>query len=141
MESWRLSCAQREKERTRAEWTGPYKRNHRHHEGEGDDGCEDEEYLQLLQENLRHALSEFHPCLIFYLAGADPYCEDQLGGLSITLEGLQERDRIVFGMARERTLPVAVTLAGGYAQQVEDTVAIHVGTVRAAAAALAPERN
>jgi acetoin utilization deacetylase AcuC-like enzyme len=96
------------------------------------DGCQDEEYLHLLRENLHHSLSAFHPNLIFYLAGADPYCEDQLGGLSLTLQGLRERDRIVFAMARERGIPVAVTLAGGYARHVEDTVAIHVGTVRAA---------
>ena len=101
-------------------------------------GCEDEQYLHLLRQYLWHALSEFEPDLIFYLAGADPYREDQLGGLSLTLAGLQERDRIVFAMARERNRPVAVTLAGGYALKVEDTVAIHVGTVRAAAELIAP---
>ena len=100
------------------------------------DGCEDEPYLHLLRENLHHVLSVFHPDLIFYLAGADPYREDQLGGLSLTLEGLRERDRIVFAMARERNIPVAVTLPGGYAHNVEDTVAIHVGTIRAALEAL-----
>ena len=100
------------------------------------DGCGDDEYLCLLRENLTHALSEFQPDLIFYVAGADPYREDQLGGLALTLEGLRERDRTVFRMARERNLPVAVTLAGGYARNVEDTVAIHVGTVRAAKEAL-----
>ena len=105
------------------------------------DGCQDEEYLHLLRENLWHALSEFQPGLIFYLAGADPYRGDQLGGLSLTLAGLRERDRIVFSMARERNLPVAVTLAGGYALQEQDTVAIHVGTVRVAAEALASERT
>jgi len=96
------------------------------------DGCEDQEYLHLLRENLWHALSAFQPDLIFYLAGADPYREDQLGGLSLTLAGLQERDRIVFSVAGQRNVPVAVTLAGGYAQDVKDTIAIHVGTVRAA---------
>ena len=96
------------------------------------DGCEDEPYLHLLRENLHHALSVFHPDLIFYLAGADPYREDQLGGLALTKAGLQERDRIVFSMARERNIPVAVALAGGYARHLEDTIAIHVGTVRAA---------
>ena len=96
------------------------------------DGCEDEPYLHLLRENLHHVLSVFHPDLIFYLAGADPYREDQLGGLALTKAGLQERDRIVFSMARERNIPVAVALAGGYARHLEDTIAIHVGTVRAA---------
>ena len=64
-----------------------------------DDGCEDKEYLGLLRQNLQRALDEFESELIFYLAGADPYCEDQLGGLSLTLEGLRERDRTVFQMA------------------------------------------
>lgn len=99
------------------------------------DGCPDEEYLHLLRENLHHALSVFPPDLIFYLAGADPYREDQLGGLSLTQEGLQERDRIVFAMARERNIPVAVTLAGGYARNLEDTVAIHVATIQMARSA------
>lgn len=96
------------------------------------DECEDEEYLHLLRENLWHVLSIFHPDVIFYVAGADPYREDQLGGLSLSLQGLAERDRIVFSMANQRGIPVAVTFAGGYAMNVEDTVAIHVGTVRAA---------
>ncbi|MBI2816867.1 MAG: histone deacetylase [Acidobacteria bacterium] len=96
------------------------------------DGCEDEQYLHLLRENLWHALSSFQPDLIFFIAGADPYKEDQLGGLNLTLAGLQERDRIVFSMAKEKGAPVAVTLAGGYARDVEDTISIHVGTVRAA---------
>jgi acetoin utilization deacetylase AcuC-like enzyme len=96
------------------------------------DGCDDEQYLHLLRQNLDHALSAFHPDLIFYLAGADPYREDQLGGLSLTLEGLRERDRIVFRMARERKIPAAATLAGGYARRLEDTIAIHVATTCAA---------
>ncbi|MCZ6752624.1 MAG: histone deacetylase [Acidobacteria bacterium] len=103
------------------------------------DGCGDEEYLRLLRQNLQRALSEFQPDLIFYLAGADPYCEDQLGGLSLTLAGLRERDRMVFQMARMKGVPVAVTLAGGYAARVDDTVAIHVGTVQAGREALAGE--
>jgi len=96
------------------------------------DGSGDESYLHLLRQNLHHALSEFSPDLIFYLAGADPYCEDQLGGLSLTKAGLRERDRVVMSFARERNIPVAVTLAGGYARRLEDTIDIHVGTVRSA---------
>ena len=96
------------------------------------DGCQDEPYLHLLRQQLHHALSGFRPDLIFYLAGADPYREDQLGGLGLTVAGLAERDRIVFAMARERGIPVAITLAGGYARHVEDTVAIHVNTIRVA---------
>ena len=100
------------------------------------DGSGDESYLHLLRQNLHHALSEFSPDLIFYLAGADPYCEDQLGGLSLTKAGLRERDRVVMSFARERNIPVAVTLAGGYARRLEDTIEIHVGTVRSAQALL-----
>ncbi|HME13078.1 MAG TPA: hypothetical protein VKF79_09475, partial [Candidatus Acidoferrum sp.] len=68
----------------------------------------------------------------FYVGGADPYCEDQLGGLSLTKKGLLERDRGVFREARLRGIPVATTLAGGYARRVEDTVRIHVNTILAA---------
>ena len=96
------------------------------------DGCSDAMYLGLLRENLRKALSAFRPDLIYYIAGADPFRDDQLGGLALTLAGLRERDRAVFSMAREHAVPVAVTLAGGYARNVEDTIAIHVGTVQAA---------
>ena len=69
---------------------------------------------------------------MIYVAGADPYREDQLGGLRLTKEGLEKRDRLVFGKARARKIPVAVTLAGGYARKVEDTVLIHSNTVRVA---------
>lgn len=96
------------------------------------DECDDDSYLHLLRQNLHHALSAFTPDLIYYLAGADPFREDQLGGLSLTKAGLQERDQIVLALARERRIPVAVTLAGGYARRVEDTIDIHVGTIRAA---------
>ncbi|HWP84359.1 MAG TPA: histone deacetylase [Terriglobia bacterium] len=96
------------------------------------DGCGDDLYLHLLRQNLHHALAAFTPDILFYLAGADPYREDQLGGLSLSKEGLLERDVVVMALARERGIPVAVTLAGGYARRVEDTVDIHVGTVRAA---------
>jgi acetoin utilization deacetylase AcuC-like enzyme len=97
-----------------------------------EDGASDEEYLAALQQGLDHALAEFQPDLIFYLAGADPYRQDQLGGLNLTQLGLTERDRMVFERARAAEIPVAVTLAGGYARHIEDTVQIHVNTVRAA---------
>src|SRR5438034_7358336 len=67
-----------------------------------------------------------------YVGGADPFCEDQLGGLSLTKAGLKKRDRSVFEQARRRGIPVATTLAGGYARRVEDTVRIHVNTILAA---------
>ena len=96
------------------------------------DGTGDEEYLQEFQKGLEAALTEFEPQLIFYVAGADPYREDQLGGLKLTLEGLEKRDRLVFEKAGAKNIPVAVTLAGGYARNVEDTIAIHTTTIRLA---------
>ena len=111
------------------------------------DGTGDAEYLGRLLEALDEAFDRFargaggartgKPGLIFYLAGADTYREDQLGGLSLTLEGLGERDRMVFEAASARSYPVAVTLAGGYARKVEDTVRIHANTVLAASACYA----
>ena len=96
------------------------------------DGVEDEEYLSRLREGLEASYAKFAPDLLFYVAGADPYREDQLGGLHLTLEGLVQRDRLVLESARRRKIPAHVTLAGGYAVQVEDTVTIHANTVRTA---------
>lgn len=97
-----------------------------------DDRANDDEYLGALIPAVQKALDEFQPEILFYVGGADPYCEDQLGGLSLTKVGLQERDRKVFEEARRRKIPVATTLAGGYARRVEDTVRIHVNTILAA---------
>ena len=96
------------------------------------DGVGDEEYLRELAQGLDRALAEFSPHLIFYIAGADPYRDDQLGGLKLSLEGLEKRDRLVFEKARAKQIPVAVTLAGGYARRLEDTIQIHANTVRVA---------
>jgi acetoin utilization deacetylase AcuC-like enzyme len=93
------------------------------------DGTGDEEYLALLAESLPRVLDEHRPDLAIYLAGADPYRYDQLGGLALTLEGLRERDRMVIEGARARRIPVAVVLAGGYARRLEDTVRIHAATI------------
>lgn len=102
------------------------------------DGVGDEEYLDRLRAALKVAMS-FAPQIAFYLAGADPYREDQLGGLSLTMEGLKQRDRLMFETALAQNVPVAVTLAGGYARNTDDTVTIHCNTAKAAAAALVPE--
>ncbi|MFB3776146.1 MAG: histone deacetylase [Bryobacteraceae bacterium] len=96
----------------------------------------DAEYLEHLRIHYLPALREFRPNLVFYLAGADPYYQDQLGGLALTMGGLRQRDRFVIESALRMGVPVAVTLAGGYAFRVEDTVAIHCNTVHAAAEAL-----
>jgi len=96
------------------------------------DGVEDAEYLHELENGLDSALREFQPDLIVYVAGADPYQNDQLGGLKLSLEGLERRDRLVFEKARTKNIPVSVSLAGGYARRVEDTVQIHTSTMRIA---------
>ena len=66
------------------------------------------------------------------MAGADPYCEDQLGGLALTIEGLKQRDALVFQLAKGEGIPVMVTFAGGYAPKLEDTITIHSNTIVAA---------
>jgi acetoin utilization deacetylase AcuC-like enzyme len=101
------------------------------------DGCGDEAYLRSLDDALaelwrRHALAP--PGLIFYLAGADPHEGDRLGRLKLTTAGLAERDRRVLAAARERRIPVALSMAGGYGRVVEETVEVHLGTIRAALA-------
>jgi len=96
------------------------------------DAMGDDEYLACLGNAISLGLSKFEPELICYVAGADPYREDQLGGLSLTIEGLKQRDALVFQIAKAERIPVMVTLAGGYAQKVEDTVTIHCNTVIAA---------
>jgi acetoin utilization deacetylase AcuC-like enzyme len=96
------------------------------------DGTGDDDYLAWLDNALSSGLRQFEPDLLCYVAGADPYREDQLGGLSLTIEGLKKRDELVFRVARARDIPVMVTYAGGYARNVEDTVTIHSNTVIAA---------
>jgi acetoin utilization deacetylase AcuC-like enzyme len=92
----------------------------------------DDDYLAWLDNALSSGLRQFEPELLCYVAGADPYREDQLGGLSLTIEGLKRRDELIFRVAKARDLPVMVTFAGGYARRVEDTVTIHCNTVLAA---------
>jgi acetoin utilization deacetylase AcuC-like enzyme len=96
------------------------------------DGIGDDDYLAWLDNALSSALRRFEPDLICYIAGADPYREDQLGGLALSIPGLMKRDELVFQVAKTRAVPVMVTYAGGYAQRVEDTVTIHSNTVIAA---------
>lgn len=96
------------------------------------DGVGDEQYLMSLRDAYSTAIAAFRPNLVAYVAGADSYVEDQLGGLALTIEGLKERDRIVFESALRYRAAVVVTLAGGYAHDVRDTVTIHANTAKAA---------
>lgn len=93
------------------------------------DGCSDLAYLEHLRHGLDTAFDLARPDLVIYLAGADPYRDDRLGRLSLSFEGLLERDRMVLGRCRAEGLPVAIAMAGGYARQIEDTVRIHAGTL------------
>jgi len=95
------------------------------------DGVHDATYLLELERALPVVVAH-HPQCIFYLAGADPYEDDQLGGLRLTRDGLRARDRLVIDTARTAGIPLVITLAGGYARRVEDTVAIHAATVEEA---------
>jgi acetoin utilization deacetylase AcuC-like enzyme len=95
------------------------------------DGCADDAYLEALESALaelwrRH--DEHPPGLIFYLAGADPHEGDRLGRLKLSLAGLAERDRRVFAVARERRIPVAMAMGGGYGRDIEQTVAVHLAS-------------
>jgi len=96
------------------------------------DGVHDETYLQELDRALPAVMAHAPQC-VFYLAGADPYEDDQLGGLRLTRQGLRQRDRRVVDAVRAANVPLVVVLAGGYARHVEDTVAIHVATIEEAA--------
>lgn len=96
------------------------------------DGVGDDEYLDRLRTGYGPALKMFRPELILYVAGADPYYEDLLGGLALSLSGLRERDRLVIRSALEAGVPVAIVLAGGYTESVEDTVTIHANTAAVA---------
>ncbi len=97
------------------------------------DGTGDTEYLDALDRALTLALERFRPELIAYVAGSDPYFDDKLGGLALTLDGLKQRDAMVFRRAQAEGVPIFSVFAGGYARDLEDTVAIHTNTVLAAA--------
>jgi acetoin utilization deacetylase AcuC-like enzyme len=96
------------------------------------DGVGDDDYLTILEKHLHRAFEHFSPQILFYVAGADPYREDQLGGLALTIEGLKKRDALVFDYAKRNSTPLVTTLAGGYARHLHDTVQIHVNTIVAA---------
>jgi acetoin utilization deacetylase AcuC-like enzyme len=95
------------------------------------DGTRDQPFLDHLEQALPAVMASDPQC-VFYLAGADPYEDDQLGGLRLTTQGLRERDRMVIDTVRRADVPLVITLAGGYARNVEDTVAIHVATIEEA---------
>ena len=92
----------------------------------------DRDYLDLLEQGLQQAFLRFQPDIVFYLAGADPYGGDRLGRLNLTKHGLIVRDQLVLDFCRQKSIPVALSMAGGYAPQVSDIVDIHFNTVNVA---------
>ncbi|MFC1520833.1 histone deacetylase [Elusimicrobiota bacterium] len=97
-----------------------------------EDGTEDEQYLEILEKALKQVLNKHKPQMIVYQAGSDPYKEDVLGGLNLSMEGLKKRDEIVFFEAQKRHIPCAVTLGGGYSKNLADGIKIHINTISAA---------
>ncbi len=98
------------------------------------DGTEDDAYLRALEPAVSRILADFRPGLAFYLAGADPHRGDRFGRLRLTHDGLRRRDELVLRAFRDAGVPVAVTLGGGYGQDIQDTVEAHCNTVRVARA-------
>ncbi len=97
------------------------------------DSAGDEQFLDAVREGVRRAVVEFAPELVLYLAGADAHEHDRLGRLAVTTGGLAERDRIVFAGAEVSGAAVALVMGGGYGSRVEDTVNIHLNSIRSAA--------
>ncbi|HEU4787106.1 MAG TPA: histone deacetylase, partial [Gemmatimonadaceae bacterium] len=103
------------------------------------DGARDDEYLPSLARAIDHVLARHQPDIVFYLAGADPYEHDRFGRLKLTIDGLHERDRLLFESCRAAAVPVVVTMAGGYARDIDAIVTIHANTVAEARRVLARE--
>ncbi|MCX9158473.1 histone deacetylase [Niveibacterium sp. 24ML] len=100
------------------------------------DACADAAYLDMLTRGLETVFAKSRPELVIYLAGADPYLDDRLGRLGLSMAGLLARDRLVLDACKLAQVPVALAMAGGYARNIADTVAIHASTIR-----LAHDRN
>jgi acetoin utilization deacetylase AcuC-like enzyme len=101
------------------------------------DATADGPYLDALQQGLDTVFARIEPQLVIYLAGADPYRDDRLGRLALSIEGLAARDELVLGTCAARGLPVAIAMAGGYAREIDDTVTVHFNTVLTAARVIA----
>ena len=112
----------------------PFHKEHSDLDIELPDGTGDAVYLEVLEEGARRALALSNPDLAIYLAGADPYAGDRLGRMALSMAGLAARDRLVLSLCHDERIPAAVVMAGGYAKDVGDIVAIHLQTVQIAAA-------
>jgi acetoin utilization deacetylase AcuC-like enzyme len=96
------------------------------------DGTGDEVYLAALHQGLEILNQQFKPDFIVYLAGADPHEGDRLGKLSISKDGMRQRDECVFQYSLDRQIPIAFSMAGGYGKEIESTVDIHLQTIQTA---------
>ena len=96
------------------------------------DECEDQTYLQALENCLDELDTRFRPDSLIFLAGADPHEGDRLGRLKISSEGMRLRDEVVLQYALDRNLPIALSMAGGYGKEIESTVQIHFQTIKTA---------
>ncbi|MBN1872400.1 MAG: histone deacetylase [Candidatus Omnitrophica bacterium] len=97
-----------------------------------EDYTQDKEYLRKLSDCVPKIISDFKPEMIVYVAGADPFERDVIGNLRLTKKGLQKRDEFILETAKNYAIPTAVVLAGGYAEDINDTVSIHLNTVKTA---------
>lgn len=96
------------------------------------DGLQDQEYLELLRASLPEAVNAFDPQMVFYLSGVDVLKTDKLGRLGMTREGCKQRDRYVFEFFQNRSIPVAVSMGGGYSHEIRDIIEAHANTFRVA---------
>ena len=94
------------------------------------DGTTDDEYLNVLDQHLPSVFEAADPDVVFYLAGADPYVNDKLGRLALTIDGLRERDASVLRQCYRRETPVVTVMSGGYGKDIDDTIEIHCNTIR-----------
>lgn len=109
----------------------PIKKAKSSHDVSLPDGTSDEAYLTVLQENLSEAIDNFKPDIVFYQAGVDPLAGDSLGRLSLSHRGLKERDIYVLETCRNAEIPIVITMGGGYAKPISETVEAHCNTYRA----------
>ncbi len=97
-----------------------------------EDGTGDDLYLQMLQRNLADILRSIHPDFAFYLSGTDILSTDKFGKLKISMEGCRQRDEIVFRSLKEKKIPCAVSMGGGYSADIKIIVEAHCNTFRTA---------
>jgi len=99
---------------------------------EFDDKTNDEKYLKILKETIPKVMDEFNPDFIFYLSGVDVLENDKLGRLSLTIKGCKERDRYILDMCKKNSIPVQISMGGGYSVVLKNIIEAHSNTFRLA---------